>query len=86
MRIIERETEQIVLIVQQLAGEALEDRSCRDVKMYRRALVDNDLSIILYHDTIKMKKNGSSLGLRITSALKEFGMVNHMTWFEVHSS
>jgi hypothetical protein len=86
LRITVRETEQIVLIVQQLAGEAMEDRSCREVKMYRCALVDTDLSILLYHDTIKMEKNGSSLGLRITSALKEYGMVNHMTWFEVHSS
>jgi hypothetical protein len=86
LRITERETEKFVPIVQQLVGEAVEDRSCREVKMYRRALVDTDLSIILYHDTLKMEKNGSSLGLRITSALKEFGMVNHITWLEIHSS
>jgi len=86
LRITERETEKFVPIVQQLVGEAVEEGSCREIKMYRRALVDTDLSILLYHDTIKMEKNGSSLGLRISSALKEYGMVNHMTWFEVHSS
>ena len=86
LRITERETEKFVPIVQQLVGEAVEEGSCREIKMYRRALVDTDLSILLYHNTIKLKKNGSSLGLRITSALKEYGMVNHMTWLEVHSS
>lgn len=86
MRITERETKKIVPIVQQLVCEAVEEGSCREIKMYRRALVDTDLSILLYHDTIKMEKNGSSLGLRITSALKDYGMVNHTTWLEVHSS
>lgn len=83
MRITERETEKFVPIVQQLVGEAVEEGSCREIKMYGRVLVDTDLSILLYHDTIKIEENGSSLGLRITSALKEFGMVNHTTWFEI---
>ena len=83
LRITERETEKFVPIVQQLVDEAVKEGSCREIKMYRRALVDTDLSILLYHDTIKIEKNGSSLGLRIASALKEFGMVNHTTWFEI---
>lgn len=84
LRVTEPETEKIIPIVQQLVGEAVEEGSCREIKMYRRALVDTDLSILLYHDTKKIEKNGSSLGLRITSALKDYGMVHHMTWLEVH--
>ncbi len=83
LRTTERETEKIVPIIQQLVGEAVEEGSCQEIKMYRRALVDTDLSILLYHDTIKIEKNGSSLGLRIASALKDYGMVNHTTWLEV---
>jgi hypothetical protein len=84
-RTIERETEQLVPLVQQLVSEAEEEGSCREIKMYRRALVDTDLSILLYHDTLKVEKNGSSLGLRMALALKEFGMVNHTTWLEIYS-
>ena len=86
LRIAERETERIVHIVQQLVGEAVKEDSCLEVKMYKRALVDNDLSILLYHDTRQMERSGSSLGVRITSALKEYGMVHHRTWFEVNVS
>ena len=58
LRITERETEKFVPIVQQLVGGAVEEGSCREIKMYRRVLVDTDLSIFLYHDTIKIEKNG----------------------------
>lgn len=76
--------EKIVPIIQQLIGEAEQEGSCREIKMYRRALVDSDLSILLYHDALNVEKNGSSLGLRMASGLKEFGMVNHTAWFEIN--
>ncbi|MFW2368929.1 MAG: hypothetical protein ACN4GW_21135 [Desulforhopalus sp.] len=83
MRITKRDIEGIVPIVQKLAGEAIKESSCQEIKMYRRALVNTDLSILLFHDTMEMEKSGSPLGLRINSALKEFGLVNHNTWFEL---
>ncbi len=75
-----RQTEQLLPIVQQLVGEAQQEGSCKEIKVYRRALVDTDLYISLYHDTSKVEKDGSSLGLRMASALKELGMANHTVW------
>ncbi len=83
LRITKRDTERIVSTVQRLAGESIQEDSCQKVKMYRRILVNTDLSILLFHDITAVEKSGSSLGLRISSALKEFGMVNHHTWLEV---
>jgi len=83
LRSTAQKTEKLLNIVQHLVADAKKEGSCRKIKMYRRVLVGTDLSIILYHDTIKEDKNGSSLGLRMVSALKEFGMVNHTVWSEL---
>lgn len=85
LRITDRESDRIVLTVHQLAQEIAKKGYCREIKLLRSALVDTDLSILLYHDTLKIEKNGSSLGLCIAAALKEYGMVNHMTWHEIRS-
>lgn len=83
VRITKQDTEQIVFLAQQLAIEAKEEASCQEVKMYRRTFVNTDLSILLFHDIVSQEKDGSSLGLRIASALKEFGLVNHNSWLEI---
>lgn len=83
LRITENAIERIVPIVQQLAGEARVEGSCQEISIYRRTLLDTDLSILLFHTTRKIEKDGSSLGLRIASALKDFGMVDHNTWHEI---
>ncbi len=83
IRTTARDTKQLLIIVQHLVDEAKKEGSCKEIKMYRRALVDTDLSILLYHDSSKVGKNGSPLGLRMAAALKEFGMVNHTAWSEV---
>jgi hypothetical protein len=54
------------------------------IKSYRRVMIDNDFSIHLFHDSTKVENKGSQLGLRLASALKEFGFVNHSIWLEMH--
>jgi len=54
------------------------------IKSYRRVMIDTDFSIHLFHDSTKVENKGSQLGLRLASALKEFGLVNHSIWFEMH--
>ncbi len=49
---------------------------------YSRVMIDNNFSIHLTHDTIKVDSSGSQLGLCIASSLKEFGLVNHSVWVE----
>ncbi len=55
-------------------------------KTYRRVRIDTDFSIQLFHDSKKVKNSGSNLGLRLVSALKEFGLVNHSIWIEIPNS
>ncbi len=80
LRMTDLQSEQCKRTVKQLVSEARREGVCRKIKMYRRALVDTDLSIHLIHDTQQVEANGSSLGLRIASALKKFGMIHHTVW------
>ena len=54
------------------------------IKSYSRVMIDSDFSIHLFHDSKKVENNGSPLGLRLALALKEFGLVNHSIWIEMH--
>ena len=56
-----------------IAGEQM-------IVAYSRVLVDTDYKIQIIHKTKKVEKSGSPLGLRLVSALKAFGMVNHSIW------
>jgi hypothetical protein len=47
---------------------------------YGRVLVDTDYTVQIFHETANIEKDGSSFGLRLVSALKAFGMVNHSIW------
>lgn len=53
------------------------------VMAYSRALIDTDYSIQIFHDSTKIENYGSPLGLRIVTALKDFGPVNHSVWHEI---
>ena len=78
------ETSQILATLRHLLDQTKKEKSCDEIKMYQRTFVDTDLSIFIYHSNPMVEKGGSSLGLRITSALQEFGMVNHTTWSEFY--
>jgi hypothetical protein len=52
------------------------------VKLYTRVMIDTDLSVHLFHDSSTVKNRGSSLGIRLVSALKSYGLVNHTIWIE----
>lgn len=52
------------------------------VKLYTRMMIDTDFSIHLFHDSSEVKNRGSSLGIRLASALKSYGLVNHTIWIE----
>jgi hypothetical protein len=52
----------------------------RVVQVYCRVRVESDFCIHLVHDSKKVEPSGSHLALRLVSALKEFGLVNHGVW------
>ena len=72
---------QMQKLVNEVNGGAKENA----VRAYCRLMIDTDFRIHLFHDSKKVEKSGSSLGLRLASALKEFGLVNHSIWIEMHS-
>ena len=70
--------------MQKLVNEVHEKTEQNAVRAYCRLMVDTDFSIHLFHNSKKVEKSGSPLGLRLASALKEFGLVNHSIWTEMH--
>ena len=53
-----------------------------DIKTYRHAVLETDFSVPLDWDSERPEQNGSSLGLRLAHALKEFGLVDHSILIE----
>jgi len=52
------------------------------VKLYRHLTVETDWSFHIQIQTEINFKSPSQLGLRIASALQEFGLVHHSVWSE----
>lgn len=53
-----------------------------EIKIYHHSVVENDLSIHIYWESEPGSQNKSSLGLRLFSALKNQGLLNHSVWIE----
>ena len=53
------------------------------IRVFRREKLDSDICIVLFHNGKKSKTGGSPLGLRLVTALKEFGLVHHTVWNEI---
>ena len=54
----------------------------QSVKVYHHQSIEEDLCVILDWKTAEMAKSWCDLGLHLTSALKEFGRVDHSVWIE----
>ena len=65
-----------------LINEVDKETKKQSIIAYNRVMIDNNFSIHLTHDTMKVDSSGSQLGLCIASSLKEFGLVNHSVWVE----
>ena len=53
-----------------------------EIKIYRHSVVETDLSIHIYWKSEPRSQSKSSLGLRLSSALKNLGLLNHSVWVE----
>jgi len=53
-----------------------------EIRLYRHAAWGTDLALHLYWESEKPKKGGSSLGIRLSQTLAEFGLVDHSVWIE----
>jgi hypothetical protein len=53
-----------------------------EIKIYRHATLESDLSVLLHWESEGPELNGSGLGLRLAQALKDFGLIDHSIWIE----
>ena len=85
LRSVESNRELLESQLQKLINEVDKETKKQAIKVYSRVIVDTDFRIHLFHNSNKIDNSGSPLGLRLASALKEFGLVNHSIWVEMHS-
>ena len=80
LRVAAQERDRLLPMLRQLIDEVSEKENCREVGLFRRALIETDVCLHLYHDSDHELADGSPVGVRLTAALKQFGMVNHTVW------
>ncbi len=85
LRSVDSNRELLESKLQKLIDQVDKEKKEQRIMAYTRVLIDTDFSIHLFHDSNKVENSGSSLGLRLASALKEFGTINHSIWIEMHS-
>ncbi len=54
----------------------------REARIYRHARLETDLAVHLPRETSRKSDQASDLGVRIASALREHGIVEHSVWVE----
>lgn len=68
--------------LKQAIVENEQDKWLKAFEIYHNASVETDTGIHIHWKTREDRIKKSSLGLRIASALKDFGHVNHTIWIE----
>jgi hypothetical protein len=53
-----------------------------EIRAYHHSVVETDVSIQIYWKSEPGSQSKSSLGLRLSSALKNLGLLNHSVWVE----
>ena len=53
-----------------------------EVRIYHHSIVETDLSIHIYWESEPGSQHKSSLGLKLSYALKDLGLLNHSVWVE----
>ncbi|MEJ2194014.1 MAG: hypothetical protein P8X73_04045 [Ignavibacteriaceae bacterium] len=65
-----------------LRNELKKNADLKDVKIYRRAMLETDYCIHLFHSSKKVVIGCSPICSQLTQSLKDFGLVNHTVWIE----
>ncbi len=63
-------------------AEADQYRGLVEMRSYRHAALDTDLSLHLHWESDRPEPSGSALGHQLEQALKEFGLTDHSVWIE----
>ena len=82
LRSVDRDRVLNELDLMSLAAEVDPGSRPQEIKIYVHGTVETDMSVNLIYDSENADTRGSSLGLRLVSMLKGFGLVNHSVWVE----
>jgi len=82
LRIAGDKPESVEQKVVKMITEVNHNGKMKDIKVYRHALLDNDLSVHLHWESGKAEPQGSATALCLVHLLKEFGLVSHSVWVE----
>ncbi len=79
-----RSTEESSGVVKELLRSIsqLKQPGLEEIKIYRHASLETDLSLHLQWNSERPERDGSAPGLHLVHALKEFGLVDHSLWVE----
>ena len=68
-------------------GEFDIPKNLLEIRIYHHSVVETDLSIHIHWKSERMTQSmiKSPLGLRVSSVLKELGLLNHSVWIETES-
>lgn len=83
VRSTDNRVETLTPALQELMSDVVRKYGPKHIQIYHRERIETDFCIILSHDGGPILNYGSQLGLRITSALRAFGLVNHSVWSEM---
>ena len=82
LRSVDRDRVLNELDLMSLVAELEQGSWPKEIKIYVHGTVETDMSVNLIYDSESVDTRGSSLGLRLVSTLREFGLVNHSVWVE----
>lgn len=82
LRIAENSPELVEQEIVKLITEVGYNGNMKDVKLYRHAVVDNDLNVNLHWESGSAEPQGSATGLCLVHVLKAYGLVSHSVWVE----
>ena len=82
LRVAEKTPELVEQEIENLIKDFGNNGIMKNVKLYRNAVINNDLSVHLHWESGKAEPQGSATGLCLVHVLKEFGLVSHSIWVE----
>jgi len=85
VRLAGRYAKEPVSTLRELINDLAIDVGHEAIRVFRREKLDSDICIVLFHDEIKTNPGGSTLGLRVVAALREFSQVYHTVWLEAEN-
>lgn len=84
LRMAGKQREPIGQVLSDLEANSSNRSQTLEMKIFKHATIETDYSIHLIHLSGSAQIHGSTLGLRVADALKEFGLVNYNVWVPSH--